>query len=184
MALKHGNSRQQPEGAILQGGGVSPYEIKNRYEWDEYLGALAKATGLTLALVSPEGTLLQVQGRRNQLCREIRASPEALTYVCSQSSAAMRAQVRRARAALLDQCEVGLWYLTVPVIREGEVVALVNGCGQKPDDEELESFMLAQQLKVTEGQAEALSRDVPQAEGVQIEAWGEKIFAELNPPRA
>jgi ligand-binding sensor protein len=160
---------------------VSPYEIKNRYEWEEYLGELAKKTGLTLALVSPDGTLLQVQGQRNQLCREIRARPEALTYVCSQSSAAMRAQVQRAGAVLLDQCEVGLWYLTVPVIREGELVALVNGCGQKPDDEDLEPFMVAQQLKVTEDQAEALSRDVPHAEGDQIEALGEKIFADLNP---
>ena len=163
---------------------MSPYEIKTRYEWEEYLGELAKTSGLTLALVSPDGTLLQVQGRRNQLCREIRARPEALTYVCSQSSAAMRAQVRRAGVALLDQCEAGLWYLTVPVIREGEVVALVNGCGQKPDDEELEPFMLVQQLRLTESQAEAMTRDVPQAEGDQIEAVGEKIFADLNPGRA
>ena len=53
--------------------------------------------------------------------------------------------------------------------------------GQELEQEFTIINLSLQQLELTEGQAEALARDLPQANGERIEAWGQKIFAELNP---
>ncbi|MBF0480849.1 MAG: PocR ligand-binding domain-containing protein [Desulfovibrionaceae bacterium] len=97
----------------------------------------------------------------NRLCPAVKASPQAVSAICSLAQTAMAAQARDSRAAVIDQCDAGLYKICVPVFAGDDFVGVAGGCGALPQDGEIESFLLEKSAGLSEDQTAELSLDVP-----------------------
>jgi AraC family transcriptional regulator, pdu and cob operon regulator len=90
--------------------------------------------GVNLALVSPEGkrvVMFEMEKRAQPFCRALEqcAAGRALCAMCDQSRFL---EARRGAQVLRYRCHAGLTEFIVPVVRDGEVIALLQ-CGQVHD---------------------------------------------------
>jgi AraC-like DNA-binding protein len=90
--------------------------------------------GVNPALVSPDGqrvVLFEAEGRSQPFCAALERDPagQALCAMCDQNRFL---EARRGALALRYRCHAGLREFIVPVIRHGEMVALLQ-CGQVHD---------------------------------------------------
>ena len=83
--------------------------------WQQILDDVSRRFDIHTTLSSDEGKVLLEGGRYNPLCAKIRATPQSLTAVCSQTSQAMTHEARAAAAPTTDLCEVGMYKTIVPI---------------------------------------------------------------------
>ncbi len=160
---------------------MGPYELRDKNAWAEVLANVERQTRMVAALTDAKGSILQTCGERHPLCASIRGDPDSLTSVCSQSNTAMLAVVNKTLTSLLEECDVGLMRMVVPIVREGLLVGQVTACGLAQRDEEVDSFYVSKLLGVSEERADELIAVVPPGESKQIDVVAALIFTELNP---
>ncbi len=159
---------------------MNVFDIKTEEEWCGLLDGFHDQTGLAVSLTDPNGKILLTCGVRNPLCQAIRDKPETLTYVCSQTNMAMTAEVKATRHAVLESCEAGLVRVAIPVLKDGELVAQVTGCGIAASKDEIDVFMLSRQLGLEETEINELVEKVVVGSEEDIEKVAEKIEDRLS----
>lgn len=159
---------------------MNVYDIKNESEWNAVLDALYEEVGMAASLTDPVGKMLQVRGDRYPLCAAIRANEQSLTFVCSQTNTVMLAEVKVTLEPTVDECEVGLIRLVVPLVREGELVGQITACGSIADPEDADVFLLSKQLNVDEQEAQRLLEKTPGLSVDRAQEAAERLFAELH----
>lgn len=153
---------------------------KTAEQWADILTRFACETQMAAALIDDEGIILQCQGERFPLCQAVRDHQQSLTFICGQTNTAMFAEVKKARRPITDLCEGGLLRMVVPLVWEDEVVGQVNACGLAPADEELDPFILAKQMDISEGEVLALARSTPTGDEEELQAIADQLFADLS----
>lgn len=159
---------------------MGPFDIRNETEWTELLEPIARASGLTLSLIDASGATLVTMGERGGLCERIRADEQTLTFVCSQTSRAVRAEVTASKKPVTDVCEAGLFYGLAPIVREGEIVGFVSGCGLAPRHEPPDPFFLSKQLSMDEAEAQTLAAAAPAWTEEEMEQTIAQIYAVVS----
>ena len=124
------------------------------------LETLGRKYGLAMAVVDEEGKIVLSAGTRNPLCEQIRVNEESLTYICSQTSAAMSRELKTTLQPLVETCEAGMLRIAVPIVKEGRLIGQVTGCGVAEDDQAIDPETLALQMGKTEETVAELARDV------------------------
>ncbi len=161
---------------------MTPYEIKTEEEWTALLERFARETNMTACLTDEAGGMLQCRGDRYPLCTAIRDDKETLTFVCSQTSTAMLAVVRKTLKPAVDACEAGLLRVVVPLVRQGRLVGQVTACGVAAADEEPDTFLIAKQLGLDEDRVAELAQSTPIGSEEDLEDLARTLFDELNEP--
>ena len=71
-------------------------------KWQELLERVAKDFDVHSALMDAEGKILLEGGQYTSLCSRIRANPESLSAVCSQTNTSMSHEARESRKPCND----------------------------------------------------------------------------------
>jgi ligand-binding sensor protein len=159
----------------------NPLEIMSAEKWDELLEELASDSLMATALMDTEGSILRSQGKRNALCKLIRAKDEAKMSVCAQTSQAMLEMVRVSLTPVIEECEAGMLRLVIPVVRDGILVFQVAACGRLANDGQVETFLVSKLLDIEEADVTDLSRSVTLVARRYLQDIGERYFLRLNP---
>lgn len=139
-----------------QGWDLSPLEVLGKERWAELLKELSAELGMVATLVDPQGRILLHAGDYTEVCIRLRNRPESLTFVCGQTSQALMKQAERRGEPVLDLCQIGLCKLVIPIFRESRFLGAVAACSRALAGEEPDAFMVAQELGVSEQEAEEL----------------------------
>ena len=74
--------------------------------------------------------------------------------------------------------------MVVPVIAEGEMIGMVTACGATFEGEEIEEFLIAKQIGVSEGEVVQLAESTPTCKEEEIGEVASSLFKEINSPLA
>ncbi len=159
---------------------MTPMELKSKSEWNGILKQFALDTNITTCLTDSKGSPLSCYYYRYPLCSAIRENSEATTFICSQINTAMLGVVQKSLRPEVDMCDVGLLRVVVPIVRDRTVVGLITACGLASEDEELNSFLVAKQLGVTEKRVQELAKLTPFGSEENLEQIGAQLFETLN----
>lgn len=160
------------------------YDLKTEKEWQEMLDALFCKTKMTACLTDREGNIKQSRGERNPLCAHIRKNQEALTFICSQTNRNMLAEVSQTLRPVVDLGEAGLCRMVVPIVAEDEMIGMVTACGAALEGEEIEEFLIAKHIGISEGAVVQLASSAPTCKEEDIEEVANRLFKEINSPLA
>ena len=86
----------------------------------------------------------------NRLCPEIKANKESLAAICAPGNQNFMAQAKQTRKAVIDECDVGLLKITVPIFSHDKFLGTAGGCGLLPAGGELETFMIEKTTGMSE----------------------------------
>ena len=157
-------------------------ELESKEHWEEVLHRVARETKMTVTLTDEKGNhILHTQGTRCPLCAKIRKSEESLTFICSQCNTVMLEEAKRVLRPIVDYCDAGLSRMVVPIVRDGRLIGQLTACGGAPEAEEMDLFLIAKQVGITETEVEALAASTPVVSEDEVRTIASKTFAELNP---
>ena len=165
---------------------MTPFDLKSQEEWTGILARVAEATKMTATLTDDKGNhILDEKGERYPLCRKIRENDASRTFICSQTNMAMLEDVKQARKPVIDECEAGLVRMVVPIFRDDVLIGQLTACGLvSKEEEEIDPFLIAKQVGVSESEVEDLATLTPAVSKEEIETIADRLFAELNASRA
>lgn len=158
------------------------YDLKTEKEWQEMLDVLSCKTKMSAALTDREGNIIRSEGERCPLCDRIRKNQEALTFICSQSNRNMLAEVKQTMRPIVGLGEAGLCRMVVPIFVRGEMIGTVTACGAALEGEEIDGFMIAKPLGISEAEVEQLARSTPTCKEKDIKEFASRLFKEINSP--
>lgn len=161
---------------------MTPLDLKNRKEWAGILARVAEATKMTATLTDDQGNhILEEQGQRYPLCLKIREKEASRTFICSQTNVAMLEEAKRALEPVIDECEAGLVRMVVPICRDGVLIGQLTACGlASKEEEEIDPFLIAKQVGVSEGEVEDLATLTPAVSKADIRRIAAQLHDELN----
>lgn len=114
----------------------------------------------------------RVTGKRlwcNELCQVIRESDKGTAGICAPSGQEFVRLTREEREPFIEECDICLAKVNVPVIVDGELVGAVGGCGPLPEGGEVEEFMVQVTMGLEEKDVQRLARSVPTASQERLE---------------
>lgn len=133
--------------------------------WRRILDEVSARFGIHTTLSDEENKVALEGGQNNPLCSRVRARPESLMSVCSQTAQGMIHEARAGGAPVADLCELGMFKTVVPIIDGGTYLGSLSACGLVLDEEPLEVFLVAKVLGIEEEEAEGLVAEVSVIDG-------------------
>lgn len=137
---------------------------------------------MAACLTDAEGNILQSEGERSPLCAHIRNNNEALIFICSQTNRTMLAEVTQTMKPLVDVGEAGLCRLVVPIIVNGAIIGMVTACGAALEGVEIEGFLIAKQIGLSEDEVARLAKSTPTSKEEDIVEVATSLFEKINAP--
>ncbi len=68
----------------------------------------------------------------------------------------MLEEAKRVLRPIIDYCDAGLSRMVVPIVRDGKLIGQLTACGGALEDEDINLFLIAKQLEITEDEVENL----------------------------
>lgn len=159
---------------------MAPMGIKTKEEWESILDRFSRDVNMTACLIDGKGNPLLCRLDRYPLCRAVRGNQEATTFICSQTHLAMQAVVKKTLRPEIDVCEAGLLRVVVPLVRDGELIGQIAACGLASKQEELDAFVVARQLDISEERVKQLAQSTPFGCEKELLKRAARLHAELN----
>ena len=161
---------------------MNPLGLMSEKEWIELLDRIALETRMSVTLTDDKGYhLLHAHGERCPLCLKIREREDSLTFICSQCNTAMLEEARQTLKPIIDYCDAGLSRMVVPIVRDGVLIGQVTACGGTPDEEEIDLFLIAKQVGISEEEVQVLAASTPVVYEDKVKAIAGRTFTELSP---
>ena len=142
---------------------MTPLDIRTKEEWLDLQENFSQDIKMTACLTDTKGKQFFCCGERYPMCKRVRSDEKALTFICSQTNAAMTAVVSKTLKPEIDLCEAGMIRVVVPVLKDGTMIGMVTACGLVPNDDEVDVYLLAKELQMPEEEVEALAKATPSA---------------------
>ncbi len=142
--------------------------------WEEILRELSQEVGMPATLVDAKGNILVHVGDYTDVCIRVRKRPESLSFVCGQTSQSLMKQAERTGKPVVELCQIGLCKLIVPLFREGKFLGALAACSRALSGEELDPFMVAQELGISEEEASRLLSSTPTIEQESVVEAGDR----------
>ncbi len=157
----------------------SPLKLLPQESWAQLLRELSQELGMVATLVDSRGNILVHVGDYTDVCIRVRNRPESLTFVCGQTSQALMKQAEKIRQPVVDLCQIGLCKMIIPLYQGDVILGAVAACSRALAGEDLDAFMVAQELGISEKEAEELLGSAPRIEEEDLRGaarkWVEKI---------
>jgi ligand-binding sensor protein len=159
---------------------MTPFDLKTRKEWEEILDRFSQEIHMTACISDDTGDQPICCSDRYPLCAAIRENRQATTSICSQSNTVMLAEVKQTLKPMIDICEAGLIRLVVPIVHQGNLIGQIFACGLSSKEEEIDSFLIAKELNISEEKVLELIKDSPFGSEEELFPVAERLFTELN----
>ncbi|MUM77803.1 transcriptional regulator [Pseudodesulfovibrio sp. F-1] len=117
-------------------------DMQPKEEWEKLQQELNDRFHFNADVVDQDGVRLAGTAWGNELCRAIRENEQALGAICKPAGQMFVHLMREGRAAFVEECDAGLVRVSVPVIRDGELLGAVGGCGLVPEEGEVDEYMV------------------------------------------
>ncbi|MEF2146566.1 MAG: PocR ligand-binding domain-containing protein [Desulfovibrionaceae bacterium] len=136
-------------------------DLMSLEDWEKLEKELHERFGLNAAASDAEGVrLTKYANWGNPLCPRIKGDPKGLSAICAVAGRHFNTTCQSSRSPLVEECDAGLVKIAVPVIKDGEYLGCVGGCGLLFEDSEVETFLVSKSLEIEESEAERLAADV------------------------
>ena len=160
------------------------FDIQGEEKWLATLREISSELGMVATLVDPRGRILLHVGDYTDVCIRVRNKEETLTFVCGQTSQVMMKQAEKTRKPVVDLCQIGLCKMVIPVFQGEHFLGAVTACSRALVGEELDPFLVAQELALSEKDAIALLEAVPHVDDEQVQEvarkWAERLRREMQ----
>ncbi len=136
-------------------------DLLSKEEWQQLEEEFHGQTGLDTNVYDPDGfTFTGLKQWANKICPIIKARPESLQAVCSVAHQNLAQQARQTGSPVIEECDIGLVKICVPVMAGEKFLGAVGGCGLVLEDGEVETFMVHKLTDIEESHVEELASDV------------------------
>ncbi|QJB55484.1 PocR ligand-binding domain-containing protein [Pseudodesulfovibrio sp. zrk46] len=139
-------------------------------EWQALEKELHEKFKINAEVVEEDGK--RVTGKRlwcNDLCKTIRESDKGVGGICAPSGQEFVRLTREERKPFIEECDICLAKINVPVVVNDELIGAVGGCGPLPEGNELEEFMVSVTMGLEEGEIAQLAESIPTASQERLE---------------
>ncbi len=150
-------------------------DLLSREEWTEVEREFHILTGMDTNVYDPDGfTFTGEKQWANEICPRIKEIPAALQAVCSVAHQNLAHIARQTGKPVVEECDIGLTKICVPVIVNGQFIGAFGGCGYLLEDGEVDTFLIHKLTGMEESEAEKLTASLPlisrsRAEDVALE---------------
>lgn len=151
--------------------GIMPDE-----KWMGILKELSRELGMAASLVDANGNILMHVGDYTDVCIRVRRRPESISFVCGQTSQALMKQAEKTRRPVVEPCQIGLCKLVIPLFKRGEFLGAIAACSRALSGEELDPFMVARELGISEEEASEILSSIPTIEEELVVQSGERWY--------
>ena len=130
-------------------------------DWKTLEQEFHQQTGLDTNVYDSEGfTFTGLKQWANKICPVIKARPESLQSVCSVAHQNLAHQAKLTGKPVIEECDIGLIKICVPVIVADKFLGAVGGCGLVPEGGEVETFMVHKLTGMDESEVEELASGI------------------------
>lgn len=150
-------------------------DLLSREEWAEVELEFNRVTGMDTNVYDDRGfTFTGLKQWANEICPRIKEIPAALQAVCSVAHQNLAQIARQTGKPVVEECDIGLTKICVPVIVNDRFVGAFGGCGYLLEDSEVDTFLIHKLTGMQESEAEKLTASLPRitrnrAEAVALE---------------
>ena len=96
----------------------------------------------------------------NRICPVIKSSEKGGPFICAVAHMNMAAQAQKTHKPVVQECDAGILKIVVPIFVKDEFVGTAGGCGRRPADGEVDTFMINKTIGIDEKEIEALTDDL------------------------
>ena len=159
-------------------------DLLSKEEWKDLEEEFHRKTGLDTNVYDSHGFTFTGQKQwANKICPVIKARPESLQAVCSVAHQNLAHQARTLGKTVIEECDIGLLKICVPVIVNGQFLGAVGGCGHLLEGSEVDTFLVHKLTGRDESEVEELAFDlktVSDSQARSVASEMEKRVRELS----
>jgi len=116
-------------------------DIKPLEYWVALQEDLHTRFGLNADVMDHEGKRLSGNTWGNDLCRAIREDAKGFGAICAPAGQAFTQMMQQGKP-FAEECDGGMMRISVPVLKDGELIGAVGGCGLVAEDGEVDEFSI------------------------------------------
>lgn len=136
-------------------------DLMSKEEWTRLEDVFHQLTGLDTNVYDSQGFTFTGQKQwANRICPVIKARPESLQAVCSVAHQNLAHQAKNLGEPVIEECDIGLLKICVPVIVNGQFLGAVGGCGHLLEGSEVDTFLIHKLTGRDESEIEELVSDL------------------------
>ncbi len=151
-------------------------DLMSKEEWARLEEEFHHKTGLDTNVYDQEGyTFTGLKQWANRVCPVIKAKPESLQAVCSVAHQNLAHQARTLGEPVIEECDIGLLKICVPVIVNGRFLGAVGGCGHLLEDGEVDTFLVHKLTGRDEAEVEELASDLKRISAAQARSVAQEL---------
>ncbi|MFO8047548.1 MAG: PocR ligand-binding domain-containing protein [Desulfosudaceae bacterium] len=151
-------------------------------KWEELEKELHQSSGLNACVYDDQGTrITKYVAWGNELCPIIKGHPQGVTNICAVANQNMTNMARESEEPVVDECDAGFVKFAVPVVKNGQFLGTVGGCGHVYPDGEVETFYIHKSIDQDQDELDKLAARVPQTDSQEIQKQIELVQKLLSP---
>ncbi|MBU4191583.1 MAG: PocR ligand-binding domain-containing protein [Pseudodesulfovibrio sp.] len=154
-------------------------DLQPKEKWVELQQELHDRFHLNADVMDRDGTRLTGNTWGNDLCRAIREDAKGHGAICAPAGQVFVHLMQEGRAAFVEECDAGMVRISVPVIKDGELLGSVGGCGLMPEEGEVDEFMVEMSTDMDAETVAGLAKTVPVASEQRVREILEFIEARV-----
>ncbi|MGL1861069.1 MAG: PocR ligand-binding domain-containing protein [Pseudodesulfovibrio sp.] len=97
---------------------------------------------LNADVMDKEGKRLSGNTWGNELCKAIREDAKGFGAICAPAGQMFLKLMQNGTKPFSEECDAGMMRISVPIIKDGEFLGAVGGCGLIPEDGEIDEFTI------------------------------------------
>jgi ligand-binding sensor protein len=117
-------------------------DLQPKEKWIELQQELHDRFHINADVMDKDGKRLAGNTWGNELCRAIREDAKGHGAICAPAGQMFVQLMQNGRAAFVEECDAGMMRISVPVIKDGELLGAVGGCGLVAEEGEVDEFMV------------------------------------------
>ncbi len=128
-------------------------DLLTETEWNDFVKDLHEKFGISCSVANADGAhVSHHESFCNRICPVIKDKPDALTTICASAMKSFTSQTKASRKPLIDECDIALVKVAVPIFVGESFLGTVSGCGLLPEDGEVEDFLIQKTTGLSEEQ--------------------------------
>lgn len=148
-------------------------------KWVELQEELHDRFQLNADIMGKDGKRLAGNTWGNELCREIRGDAKGFGAICAPAGQMFLQLMQNGKKPFAEECDAGMMRISVPIVRNGEFLGAVGGCGLVAEEGEIDEFMVDMSSDLDAAHISALATEVGVASEARIKEIQDFIQARI-----
>ncbi|QJB55479.1 PocR ligand-binding domain-containing protein [Pseudodesulfovibrio sp. zrk46] len=110
--------------------------------WVALQNELHQRFNLNADVMNKEGKRLRDNTWGNDLCKAIREDAKGFGAICAPAGQMFLQLMQKGQKPFAEECDAGMMRVCVPVLKDGEFLGAVGGCGLVADEGEVDGFTI------------------------------------------